>query len=148
MATKKRRRRVLRSVDDFYSYCDLSDIVYTDVHVWQPDEFVEPGTASLTATFSMSEDAETLVVNIRVTLSTERWNYQVGVAALYAGKGPFRVEPSIMGDVINQSTVVTAVPFLRSAVLDLAMRVRDTPAPILPLAGPGTGPYLVVKDGS
>lgn len=144
MSPTKRRRKVLRSLDDFYAFCDLDDVVYTDVHVWQPDDEGEPGRANLNANFSMTDDDETLVVNIRTYLRTQRWSYQVAVAALYQAKGPFRVEPSMMGDVINQSTVVTAVPFLRAAILDLATKVRDSPPPVLPLAGPATGRYLIL----
>lgn len=148
-AARKPRRKSIRSVDEFYKHLDLKDIVYTDLHVWSNDDGVEEedkGKATLEANYTVSDDSTVLLVNLRALLSSEDWNYQVAVLVTYQGKGPFQVSEEVVGHILNDSTVVTALPFLRGGVMDLASRVRDLPIPVLPLAGPATGRYLIRND--
>lgn len=146
--TKRRpRRKVLHSVDQFYSFCELKDVVYTDMHVWRDEDgTTEPGKATLEANYSTTADEDGLIVSLRVLLGSEHWRYQVGLVVLYDGQGRFRVQDDVMEHILNRSTVVTALPFLRAAVMDLSSRVRDLPTPVLPLAGPATGRYLIRNE--
>jgi len=61
---------------------------------------------------------------------------------IYEGKSRFKIEDDLMDIVMNRSTVISALPFLRAGVMDLGSRVRDAPIPVMPLAGPGTQTFF------
>ena len=148
--TTKSRRRTIRSLPDFYRYCELAGVRFTSLHAEAADDELvdEPGGAFLEASWEMREEDRYLVAEFRVRLRTESFQYRLSAAAGYRSKSdrPFRVTEEVAGGLINQSAVITVIPFLRECLMSLAGRVGDLPAPLLPLVGSGTGQRLVVVD--
>lgn len=136
---RKPRRKALRSVPEIYAHCELRGVRFTHVHASEIDDGGEVGKGRFEAHYDIADDNLTLFVHVRTFLTTRSAKYDVAAAAAYEAKRPFKVDDEVVADFIAMSALVTLAPFIREAVVSLAHRLEDLPAPVIPLMGPGVG---------